>query len=190
MRPAKRRLRRAIGLALAALLVMATASISQARPRLRLIEDGRGLLHSYSATMGLIVNNSGDFNSWSTGNPLHVQAMGFRYFERNGFITGTILALMRIFAAAAQTAGPKSQTSWTEGNYRYTRTTYYSQAEKNAINRAASNSATQMLTSPGQSFDLEIYSRNLGGDSSGYKVTMMFGGITSGRRRARSRTLL
>ncbi len=186
--PRPRRWRRAALVTL--LLVLSssvTPSIAAARSRLSLVEDGRGLLHSYSATMGLTYNRSGDFNAWSTGSSLAVEAVGFRYYERNGFITGTILGILRILTAAAAASGPKSSTSWTEGNMRYTRTTYYSEAEKQAMQRSASNSATNMVTSPGQSFDLEIYSRNLGGDASGYKVTMMMGGIKLSGRGARAK---
>ena len=42
--------------------VLVSTSAEARRPRLRLTEDGRGLLHSYSATLGVIVNQSGDFN--------------------------------------------------------------------------------------------------------------------------------
>ena len=180
--------------ALLALALMASSalapSMAAARSRLSLVEDGRGLLHSYSATMGLTYNRSGDFNAWSTGSSLAVEAVGFRYYERNGFITGTILGILRIFTAAVAASGPKSSTSWTEGNLRYTRTTYYSEAEKQAMQRSASNSAANMMSSPGQSFDLEIYSRNLGGDASGYKLTMMMGGMKLSGRGARAKGML
>ncbi len=169
---------------------LATPATSHARRRLTLVEDGRGLLHSYSATAGLILNQSGDFNLWSRGHKVGMQAYGFRYYERNGFITGTIFAIMRMLSAAAAASGPKSYESWTEGSYRYTRTTYYSQAEKNAMSRAASNDAARAFTRPGQSFDLEIYSRNLGGDSSGYKVTMMAGGVKVSGRGQRARGMV
>lgn len=185
LRPRRRGQLRALALTvLLTTIVTASFCASPAvarRAKLRLIDDGRGLLHSYSATMGVIYNRSGDFTLWSQDKPITVQARGVRYYERNGFITGTILAIVRIFSAAAASAGPKSYETWREGNYRYTRTTYYSAQEKAAMRDAASSSAARMLTSPGQSFDLEIYSRSLGGDSSGYRMTMMMGGMKFGR---------
>jgi len=145
--------------------------------RLRPFRDGRSLLHGYSATGGLtMMTGESDLAGWRVSHAARPTAMGYRYYERNGFITGTIVAIMRIMSAAMVSAGPKSYRTWDEGNYRYTETTYYSPAEKRAMQDAASNDAARAFARQGQSFDLEVFSRDLGGDSSGYKLQMMLGG--------------
>ncbi len=167
-------------LALAAAVSLLAPGQAQAR-RFRssmVFEDARSLLMNYSATAGVFVVGGGsDISGWRVGSKISPFGMGFRYQERNGFITGTTLGILRMFAGAMAASGPKSVESWDEGNTRYTRTTYYSQAEKQAISAAAANSAARMFASPHQGFDLEIYSRNVGGDASGYRLNMILGGF-------------
>lgn len=140
-------------------------------------DDARSLLMGYSATAGVFVmGGQSDISGWRAGSQITPLGMGFRYHERNGFITGTTVGILRMLAASMAAAGPKSYESWEDGNYRYSRTTYYSQAEKQAIMNSASNSAARMFASPHQSFDLEIYARSLGGDASGYRTNWMVGG--------------
>lgn len=147
-----------------------------------LFEKGPALLHGYSATLGVTaMAGSGDFSGWRIDHAAQPTAMGFRYYERNGFISGTIFAILRVAAGAMAASGPKSVRTWEDSNYRYTETTYYSSAEKKAIQDAASNDAARAFTRPGQSFDLEVFSRNLGGDSEGYRLNMMMGGVKGAR---------
>ena len=153
-------------------------ALARRRNMLSLFDDPQSLLREYSMTTSLLVaGGSGDMSGWRSGNPATPLGMGIRYHERNGFITGTVMALIQVFACAMAASGPKSVETWSDSSYRYTRTTYYSQAEKQRIMDNASNSASNMMSSPNQSFDLEIYSRNLGGDISGYRATMMLMGF-------------
>ncbi len=170
-----------VAAALAACLALALlpqAAMARRRNMLSLFDNPQSLLRDYSMTASVFVaGGAGEMSGWRSGNPATPFGMGFRYHERNGFITGTVMALFQIMAGAVASSGPKSVNTWTEGNYRYTQTTYYSQAEKQRIMDNASNSASNMMSSPNQSFDLEIYSRNLGGDISGYRATMMLMGF-------------
>ncbi len=168
-------------LGLAALLALPSVVGARSFQAGALFEDPRSLLTNYSSTTSLFVaGGTGEMSGWRLGHPGASFGMGVRYHERNGFITGTTMALIQIFAGAMASSAPKSSETWTEGNYRYTRTTYRSEAERQAIMASASSSAAQMFSSPNQSFDLELYSRNVGGDVSGYRATMMVGGFGVG----------
>lgn len=168
---------------LGALLLASTPAPARSFRVQSMVEPGVSLMNEYSSTTSLfLVGGTGEFSGWRAGHPLSPVGMGLRYHERNGFITGTIMALLQIFAGAMTAAGPKSVNTYTEGNYRVTETTYYSAAERRAIQERASNSASNMFSSPHQSFDLELYSRNVGGDVSGWRATMMIGGFGDERR--------
>ncbi len=168
-------------LGLVALLALPSAVHAKNFQPSALFEDAHSLLTNYSSTTSLFVaGGTGEMSGWRLGHPGAPFGMGVRYQERNGLITGTTMAIIQIFAGAVASSGSKSSETWTEGNYRYTRTTYYGEAERQAIMASASNSAAQMFSSPHQSCDLELYSRNVGGDVSGYRATMMVGGFDVG----------
>jgi hypothetical protein len=173
----------AMVLACVAALAPTEAAARRFRPSM-IFEDARGLLNGYSATAGVfMMGGQSDVSGWRAGHVATPTGMGFRYFERNGLITGTTVGILRMLSAAVVASGPKSVRTYEDSQYRYTETTYYSQAEKDAITRAASNSAARMFASPHQSFDLEIYARSLGGDASGYRTNWMLGGVDFARGR-------
>ncbi|MBM4342122.1 MAG: hypothetical protein FJ100_01950 [Deltaproteobacteria bacterium] len=139
-------------------------------------EDARSLLHSYSAIGGVFTERGQtEFSGWKHGHPLTPVGTGFRYYERNGFVSGTIAAIAISLAGSAAASGPKKVESWESGGYRYTRTTYYSPAERQAMLAATSAAASGIFGAKHQSFDLQVYSRALGGNAEGYKATMLFG---------------
>lgn len=132
-------------------------------------EDGRSLLHSYSAIGAVFVEKGQtEFSGWKHDYPLTPVGMGFRYYERNGFVSGTIAAIAISIAGSAAASGPKRVESWESGGYRYTRTTYYSPAERQAMLAATSAAAGGVFGAKHQSFDLQVYSRYFGGNAEGY----------------------
>lgn len=164
-----------LGLLLVGLPVTARA---EEKSKDSVFEDARSLLHGYSVTGGVFYEGGrGELSGWNDDVPLTPTAMGFRYYERNGLISGTIGAIAVVAAGAMAASSPKSVETRDYGNYRVTTTTYRSQAEQAAIMSSASQSAAGLMGSPNQSFDLQIYSRTLGGNSSGYRANLMFYGI-------------
>lgn len=140
------------------------------------LEDGRSLLHSYSVIGGLFTERGQtEFSGWKHDHPLTPVGMGFRYYERNGFVSGTIAAIAISLAGSAAASGPKKVETWESGGYRYTRKTYYSPAERQAMMAATSAAAAGIFGARHQSFDLQVYSRSLGGNVEGYKFNMLFG---------------
>lgn len=143
-----------------------------------LFEPGSSLLQGYSVSGGVFAEmGSGELSGWKYGHALSPVGMGFRYYERNGFISGTIAAIVVMLGGAAAASGPKSTQTWESGGYRYTRTTYYSPAERAAMTAATASAAAGLFGSANQSFDLQIYSRQLGGNSEGYRINMMLWGL-------------
>lgn len=166
--------------ALAAALALTTLAMST--PALAadasLFEEGSSLLQGYSVSGGVFAEmGSGELSGWKYGHSLSPVGMGFRYYERNGFISGTIAAIAVMVGGAAAASGPKSTQTWESGGYRYTRTTYYSPAERAAMTAATASAAAGLFGSANQSFDLQIYSRQVGGNSEGYRVNMMLWGM-------------
>jgi hypothetical protein len=126
--------------------------------------------------MGVFVEGGGnEYSDWKGGNSPRPTSMGFRYYERNGFISGTIAAIAIAAGGAAAASGPKSTESWESGGYRYTRTTYYSPAERAAMTAATSAAAAGAFSAANQSFDLQVFTRHMGGNTEGYKLNMLFG---------------
>lgn len=143
-----------------------------------LFEPGSSLLQGYSVSGGIFAEGgSGELSGWKYNHALAPVGMGFRYYERNGFISGTIAAIAVMLGGAAAASGPKSTQSWESGGYRYTRTTYYSPAERAAMSAATASAAAGLFGSANQSFDLQIYSRHLGGNSEGFRMNMMLWGL-------------
>lgn len=141
-------------------------------------EDGASLLQGYSVMGGAFVEGGGgELSGWKYDHPLRPTGYGFRYYERNGFITGTIAAIAIAVGGGMAAAGPKRVETWESGGYRYTRTTYYSPAEKAAMAAATSAAAAGAFGSANQSFDLEIYTRQMGGNSEGWRVNGMLFGV-------------
>ena len=108
---------------------------------------------------------------------LDPRVVGLRYSERKGHVTGVFFALLNSVAGGLAASSPKSVESWRSGNYIITRTTYRSEAEKQAMLQATAEASEAMMSAEDQSFDLELYMTSLpgGGEASGYKLNMFFG---------------
>lgn len=154
-----------LGLALALTLV----------PHVAVADSALSQMLSYSVMAGMFVEVGKAEYSGMRGNPGMPLAVGFRYQERQGIITGTLTAIAIVVAAAAAAGAPKSQRSWESGGYRYTETTYHSEAEKAAIMAGGAAAAAGAASSKNQTFDIEIFSRNLGGDVSGWRMNGYYG---------------
>lgn len=142
-------------------------------------DDARGLLYNYSMTTSAFFEGGAtDYGAFRSNYGIAPRGAGIRYSERNGMITGTIGAFILMFTRVAGSVGTvKNERTWKEGDYRYTETTYYSEAEKDErrarASQAGGEQAAAVIGSPTQGFDLMIYSRNLGGDVTGYHATLM-----------------
>lgn len=153
--------------AVACWLAMATL------PATALADDARDLLWRYSVTTaGFYEGGATDFSAVAAGGTLKASGMGVRYYERNGLITGTIVAVAQVLAKSAQAAGPKSIERWEDSTYRYEKRTYYSEEEKAVIRDRGARAAGEAFGSKTQCFDLRLYSRNLGGAASGFHATL------------------
>ena len=144
-------------------------------PREALADSAVSQMMNYSVMTGLFLEVGKAEYSGGHHNPGMPIATGLRYYERQGIITGTMTAIAIMVAGAAAASSPKSQRSWESGGYRYTETTYRSEAEKAAIMAGSAAGAGAAASSKNQSFDLEIFSRNLGGDVSGWRMNGYFG---------------
>jgi hypothetical protein len=104
-------------------------------------------------------------------------AIGLRYYERKGFITGVMFALMNTVAGSMAASSPKSVNTYRSGNWIVTETVYRSEAEKQQMLADTAAASEAMMNAEDQSFELEIYSTSLpgGGEVSGYKLNMSFG---------------
>jgi hypothetical protein len=159
---------------LSGFLVLALLTV----PTLSHADDSHDLLHAYSMTTGVFYEGgTTDYSAYRNRYGVIPSGMGFRYFERNGIISGTVAALFMAVAGAVAASGPKSVRTWEDANYRYTETTYYSAAEQAAIRERSARTSGELMGSKTQSFDLQLYSRNVGGNTTGWKATMMLGSL-------------
>lgn len=144
-------------------------------------DDGRDLLNSYSVTTSLFYEaGHTEYSGFHSSSwPVTPSGMGIRYFERRGIISGTLMAIALVASSAAAQAGPKSVETHREGNYNVTTTTYHSEAEKRRMSERASRTGADMASSRDQSFELQIYSRNLGGSTSGFRTNLFLFGTGS-----------
>lgn len=144
------------------------------------VEDGFALLRGYSLAVGGFVERGyGELSGWKDGHPLTPEAHGIRYFERNGLIAGTMAALVMTAAGnkAAYSPTKVEELSPKGSPVRVTRYTFHSEAERARILAATANTAANLFGNPDQSFDLQIYSRNLGGHADGWRANAMFIGF-------------
>jgi hypothetical protein len=164
---------RALSMALA---LTATSSAAATGPYEGFGDAGLSLLHgrwmSVSPFMG-----GGASQLGSTDAGYDPTAIGLRYYERKGFITGVFFALMNTVAGSMAAASPKSVNTYRSGNWIITETTYRSEAEKQEMLAQTAAASEAMMSAEDQSFDLEIYSTSLpgGGEVTGYKLNMSFG---------------
>ena len=156
---------------LVALCLLARSQPASADP----VTHGYDLLGPYSVTTSFFADGgTTEFSAWRADYPVNPTAMGIRYYERHGLITGTIMALFTILSGSMVAASPKSVESWESNGWRYTKTTYRSEAEKQQIQADAASSAAAMAGARNQSFEFTLFSRNLGGDTSGYKLNFFY----------------
>lgn len=143
--------------------------------------DGSELLYGYSATIsGVYEGGATDYSAFRSNYGIAPRGVGVRYSERNGIISGTTvgigIGLLIAIAGVAKATGPKSTETWRDDKYRYTKMTFYSESEKAEINartaRVGSEAGGLFAGSATQGFDLVLYSRNLGGDATGFHATM------------------
>ncbi len=169
-------MRRAVAAGLVGMLTMVTA-VGPARGD----EGGFGstgleLLHGrWGAFSGFYGVGSGALGVTALG--LEPRLTGLRYTERKGFVTGLFFALMNTVAGGLAASSPKSVERYRSGNWIVTKTTYRSEAEKQAILDRTAESSSEMMGAEDQSFELDLYMTRLpgGGESSGYKLNMFFG---------------
>lgn len=142
-----------------------------------LLEDGIALLRGYSTSIGgFVERGNGELSGWKYGHPLAPEAHGVRYFERNGLIAGTIAAVVMSAAGTKAAYSPTKVEEVTPKSspVRVTRYTFHSEAERARIMAATANTSARLMGNPDQSFDLQIYSRNLGGHADGWRANLMF----------------
>lgn len=170
--------RAAIALVMTALLAVCVRPACAEESGNLFLEDGASVLQDYSMTVGGFTElGSGELSGWKYASALTPTARGVRIYERNGFISGTIAAIVMSMAGGMAANGPKKVESTDYGSYRVVKTTYYSPAEKAAMLAATSAAASGLFASAHQSFDLQIYTRNLGGHSEGWRMNGMVVGI-------------
>lgn len=146
-------------------------------------DDARALLNGYSLTASAVYEGGAtDYSAFRSSYAIAPRGVGIRYTERNGLISGTLAGVLvgLVIAAGgvAKASGPKKVETWETDTRRYTKTTMYSEDEKAAINQRTSSTASgaggAFIGSPTQSLDVVLYSRNLGGDVSGYHASLTF----------------
>jgi hypothetical protein len=145
-----------------------------------LLEDGISLLRGYSLSVGgFMETGRGELSGWRYDHALAPEAHGVRYFERNGLISGTLAALVMSMAGVKAAYSPTKVEEVTPRGapIRVTRFTFHGPAERERILAATSNTAARLFGNADQSFDLQIYSRNLGGHSDGWRANLMFIGF-------------
>jgi hypothetical protein len=164
---------RALSLALA---LTATTVASARGPYEGFGDAGLSLLHGRWMSISPFLGG-GASQLGSTDEGFDPTAIGLRYYERKGFITGVFFALMNTVAGSMAASSPKSVNTYRSGNWIITETVYRSEAEKQEMLAQTAAASEAMMSAEDQSFDLEIYSTSLpgGGEVSGYKLNMSFG---------------
>ena len=169
--------RAALAIALALALVPGLAPATNASPPDASFGNaGYSLLHGRWMSLSPFISG-GASQLGSTDDGFDPFAVGVRYYERKGFITGMFFALVNSIAGSMAAASPKSVTSYQSGNWIITETVYRSEAEKQQMLEDTAAASEAMMNAEDQSFDLEIFSTGLpgGGEVSGYKLNMYFG---------------
>ena len=168
-------------LVLALLLVSATSARADRSRSNPFLEDGESLAQGYAIELGM-VGNYGQSEYSSIDGGITPAAHGFVLKDRNGTTARVIMATIIVLGAAFSASQPKSVRSESrrQGNYIVTKTTttYRSPAEQQAIMAGASGAAAGLFMIPMAEFELEVFGKNRFGfgDSTGYKMNMLFGG--------------
>lgn len=149
-----------------------------------IFEDGGSLGTGFAIEVGGVQYlGSSEFASTVAGLSPNVQGLVLR--DRHGATARVIAGTFIVVAAAFAASQPKSveSKSYRSGDYIVTETTttYRSPAEREAIMASAGGAASGVFFSDLADFELEAFGRDRFGygDSSGYKLNMLFGGGTN-----------
>lgn len=151
------------------------AALWVAPAQAQIMEDGVTMMRGYSVMMGGFYELA-DGKIAAGGQPTP-SAVGIRYYERQGIISGLIMGIVTAGAAGVAANQPKSVTTERRGNWVTTTTTYRSEAEKQQILKEGSERAGRIASASNQSFELDLYMTSLpgGGEATGYELNMFFG---------------
>jgi hypothetical protein len=142
-------------------------------------KQGSAMVHGYGVYLSAFNEfGHGDLSPWYEELGFAPVGTGVRYYERQGLIAGYITAVAIMLAGAAAASSPKKTESYRSGNYIITTTYYRSKEEQAAIMAASAAGAAGAASAKNQSFDLEIWTRDLGllkGDAAGFKTNYLFG---------------
>ncbi len=146
-----------------------------------IFEEGVSIGTGFAIETGIVsYSGAGAFASTVEGLSPHAQGLVLK--DRNGATARIVAGTIILFAAAFAASQPKSvdSESHREGNYIVTTktTTYRSPAEQKAIMASGAGAASAVFFSDLAEFELEVFGRERFGfgDSSGYKLNMLFGG--------------
>ncbi len=145
------------------------------------LEDGGSIGTGFAIEVGA-VQYLGFSEFASTVEGLTPNAQGLVLRDRHGATARVIAGTLIVVAAAFAASQPKSveSRSYRSGKYIVTETTttYRSPAEREAIMASAAGGASAVFFSDLADFELEAFGRDRYGygDSSGYKLNMLFGG--------------
>lgn len=167
---------RAVAIAASLLVIASPLAAATAQASEPFENAGFGLLHGRWMSLSPFIGG-GASQLGSTRDGFDPFAVGLRYYERKGYITGVFFALMNSLAGSMAASSPKSVRTYRSGNWVVTETTYRSEAEKQQILADTAAASAAMMSAEDQSFELEIFSTSLpgGGEVSGYKLNMSFG---------------
>ena len=142
--------------------------------RAEIVEDARTMLLGHSVWAGVFQEQGAGQLSSGAVQP---KAVGVRYYERSGLISGMLMGIFASAGAGMAAASPKSVERRREGNWVITKTTYRSAAEQKKITDDGAAAAAAIATASNQSFELNLFTRGLpgGGESTGYRLDMFFG---------------
>jgi hypothetical protein len=144
------------------------------------VVDGKPIQAGIGIEVGVLIN--GGMSEFGDDHAdLAPSAQGLFIRDRNGMTSRMVIGLLIAVAGAMAASGPKSveSHSYTSGNYviTETKTTYYSEAEKQQMNENTSKAVSGLFTARFSDFELDLYSRDRfgRGDTSGYKMNFFVG---------------
>lgn len=165
-----------------ALLVIMTSNV-RSDGKYPILEHGEVLNGGAAFELGAIGHiGRGEFSLSTKNSTINPNAYGVVLRDRNGFSARIVAGLLIAVASGIAQSGPKSVETESRivGDYKITKTTttYYSEAEKAAMRESAMQSIDALMGADVADFELQIFGKDQFGygDSSGYKMNMIFGG--------------
>ncbi|MCX5745982.1 MAG: hypothetical protein NT062_26180 [Proteobacteria bacterium] len=162
---------------LALVASVSLAGVAHADP----VFDGKLLQHGSGIELGAVIDGgASEFAHNDSGLSPDVQGLVIR--DRNGVTSRMVIGLVIAIGSAMAQAGPKSVETkeYQAGGYRIreTTTTYYSEAEKAAMQANTNEAIDGLFSAKYSDFEMHLYSRDMfgRGESSGYKINMYVGG--------------